>query len=80
MAAGEPIRPRAAVVRIFDADQSEVIEKIKRYAKQRSGSEGPTGWRNYTTTRNYLRFVSHEIIREMLTQEQERLVAEARGE
>jgi len=80
MAPGEPIRPRAAVVRIYDADQSEVVEKIKRYAKKRSGSERPTGWRNYITTRNYLRFVSHEIIEEMLTQERERLVAQARGE
>ena len=80
MAPGEPIRPRAAVVRLYDAAQSEVIEKIKRYAKKRNGLEGPTGWRRYITTRNYLRFVSHEIIGEMLAQERERLVAEARGE
>ena len=80
MAPGEPIRPRAAVVRIYDADQTEVVEKIKRYAKQRSGSERPAGWRNYITTRNYLRFVSYEIIGEMLAQERERLVAQARGE
>jgi len=80
MLPGEPIRPRAAVVRIYDADQREVIEKIKRFAKKRSGSERPAGWRNYITTRNYLRFVSHEIIKEMLAQERERLVAETRGE
>jgi hypothetical protein len=80
MAPGEPIRPRIAVVRIYDADQTEVIEKIKRYAKKRSGTERPAGWRNYITTRNYLRFVSHEIIKEMLAQERERPPAQARGE
>jgi hypothetical protein len=80
MVPGEAIRPRVAVVRIYDADQTEVIEKIKHYAKKRSGLDRPIGWRNYTTSRKYLRFVSHEIIREMLIQEQERLEAEARGE
>ncbi len=80
MVPGEPVRPRAAVVRIYDADQTEVVEKIKRYAKHRSGSERPAGWRHYITTRNYLRFVSYEIIDEMLAQEREHLVAQARGE
>jgi len=80
MAPGEPIRPQGAVVRIYDADQTDVIENIKQYAKKRSGSERPTGWRNYTTTRNYLRFVSHEIIGEILAQERNRLEAQTRGE
>lgn len=80
MVPGEAIRPRAAVVRIYDADQTEVIEKIKRYAKKRSGSRRPAQWRNYITTRNYLRFVSYEIITEMLAQELGPLWVESRGE
>lgn len=80
MVPGEAVRPQAAVVRIYDADQDEVIENIKRYAEKRSGSKRPAKWRNYITTRNYLRFVSYEIITEMLALELGPLWVEARGE
>lgn len=71
--APQPMRPRAAVVRIFDADREEVVERIKKYAESRSGHQSPTGWKTYTTSKNYLRFVAHEIIGELLAQEDIRL-------
>ncbi|MBN1846273.1 MAG: hypothetical protein JW810_11360 [Sedimentisphaerales bacterium] len=80
MTAGQTIRPQAGVVRIFDADQEEVIERIRAYARDRAGQERPFGWKRYMTTRNYLRFVSHEIIGELLAQERTRLNEKAQGE
>ena len=70
---GQYMQPRAAVVRILDADRDEVIKRIKQYAEKRSGRKSPTGWQTYTTSRNYLRFVAHEIIGELLAQERFRL-------
>jgi hypothetical protein len=66
---GRPIEPRAAVSRIYDADESSVIERIKAYARGREGADRPYRWQTYTTSRNFLRFVSHEIIGELLAQE-----------
>jgi len=78
LAPGRPIRPRNAVVRIYDADQEEVVKRIKEYARSREGKGRPYRWETYTTSRNYLRFVSHEIIGELLAQE--RALVEGAGQ
>ena len=72
----EPIRPTARVTRILDADESPVVERLKRYADGRGGQDRPYGWKLYTTRQNYLRFVSHEIITELMAKERQRLSAE----
>ena len=74
------VKPRAAVVRIIDADQEKVIERIKLYAADRTGNTSPTGWKTYLTSRKYLRFAAHEIIGEMLAQEQQWIKAQKLGE
>ena len=71
----KPYQARAAVTRIFDADQNTVVEKIKAYAANRGGKDRPTSWKTYTTRRNYIRFVSYEIIRELLENEKNWLAA-----
>lgn len=73
MPGGVPIRPEAMVVRIFDADRKEVIARIKKYTRHRQADTTPSGWKKFLTSRNYLRFVCHEMIGELLAQEQKRL-------
>ncbi len=79
---GKPtsLEPQSGVARIFDADQDAVIERIKRYARDRSGKRSPTGWKTYLTTRKYLQFVSHEVIGELLAQEARCLQKKNSGE
>ena len=73
----EMIRPRATVVRLIDSDTDDVIDRLKTYAVNRAGKARSMGWRYYTTSRNYLGFVSHEIIGELLELEQRRLFDES---
>jgi len=75
LSALRPLQARAGVTRIIDADQDQVVQRIKQYAKDRTGSDRPTKWRTYITRRNFLRFVSHEIIGELLAREQNWLSA-----
>ncbi len=69
----EEMRPIAQVVTIVDAGDKDVIERIKLYANERA-KEATASWREpwqrYTTSRNYLRFVSHEVISELFMRRQ----------
>ena len=67
-----PLRPSAGVVRIIDARQNATIRRIKKYARQSNAGATPYGWKKYTTRLNYLRFVAHEIIGELLAQQESR--------
>ena len=69
--AGKTMLPRVGVVRIFDADHNDVIDRLKQYAADRTGNDRPSGWETYLTSRRYLRFVSHEVIGEMLALERD---------
>jgi len=75
-----PVTPLAMVIQIVDARQDRVVQRLKEYAKNRNNDPTPLAWKRYTTQRNYLRFVSHEIIGELLAQEQARLFARKKGE
>ena len=68
----EPIPAQAEITRIFDASQDRIIEKIKAYAESRYDELSPMGWKKYKTQRLYFRFVSHEIIGELMAREKVR--------
>ena len=74
MTGAEPIRPVQSVMRIIDADDEAVIQRLKEYARTRVGDAGPSGWRKYKGSREYLGFVAHEIIGELLAKERDRLL------
>ncbi len=76
---GPELRPRAGLARIIDADQKDVVERLKKYAQSRTGQQRPASWRSYTTQRNYLRFVAHEIIGELIDQEKNWLKTQELG-
>ena len=74
MGTAEKMRPQSMVVKLVDAAEKETVERIKQYATSRTGEQKPYGWKRYTTQRNFLGFVSHELIWEMLSQERARLL------
>ena len=80
LASTQPVTPQAMAIQIVDARQDQVVQRLREYAKNRKQDPTPLGWKRYTTQRNYLRFVSHEIIGELLAQEQGRLFARQQGE
>ena len=69
------IRPQAMVQEVYDAGQDQVVERIKLYDRNRDQGPAPLSWQRNMLQRNYLRFVSHEVINELLTQERDRQVA-----
>ncbi len=71
--AGAPIKPRAMVVRIFDAGNEETRRRIQEFSRQRGAKDSPYTWRIWTTRRNYIRFVCHEMTGELLAREKERI-------
>jgi hypothetical protein len=71
--AAKMIRPTAMVVKIFDSRQNDVKKQIERFARSRTDSKTPYGWKHYMKRRNYLRFVSYEMIGELLSQEKLRM-------
>lgn len=73
MVGDESVKPVQMVVRIFDADKLEVIKRLKSYARSRAGAEKPLSWERYKTSREYLGFVAHESICELLAKEWDRL-------
>jgi len=75
-----PMRPEATVIRIFDASQKETEEQIKQYAQLQGEDQTPYGWRKVTLSRNYLRFVSYEIIGELLAQQRKGLTTATPGD
>jgi hypothetical protein len=62
------MRPSVMAVRIFDSRQKDVQMRIEQYVRGRAETNAPYGWKWYTTRRNYLRFVSYEMIGELLAQ------------
>ena len=81
LAPASPVKPLAMAIQIIDARQDIVVQRLKEYAKNRNNNDtAPLAWKRYTTQRNYLRFVSHEIIGELLAQEQARLFARRKGD
>jgi len=70
-----PIRPQAMVQGVYDASQDQVIERMKLYDRNRDQGQTPLSYRRHMLQRNYLRFVSHEVIGELFNQERERLLA-----
>lgn len=77
-----PLAPnydRHGLARILDADQKDVVERLKKYAQTRTGQQRPARWQSYTTQRNYLRFVAHEIIGELIAQEKNWLMTQKLG-
>ncbi len=73
MPAGMPMKPRAEVVRIFDAGKTEVIDRVKKYHRGRDADPSPSGWEKCLTSTIYPSFVCHEMIDELLAQESSRL-------
>lgn len=64
----EQMQPIAQVIRVVDAGTRDVIERLKIYANRHMKDEVSSWrepWQRYTTSRNYLRFVSHEVIGEL---------------
>ena len=59
------IAAQAQTVKVYDANQDDVIDAIKKYAKARSVQASPLGWKKYMTQSNYMRFVSRQIIAEL---------------
>ena len=68
----EPVQAQSEVTRIYDASQAGVIEKIKAYAESRPDDLSAMGWKKYKTQRLFLRFVSYEIIGELMAIEDAR--------
>ena len=65
--------PQTAIIRVFDASNIETIERIKDYAEKHNEEKTPYEWKIHLTQRRYLRFVSHEIIGELLALERDRV-------
>ena len=80
LGSSSPIKLLAMATQIVDARQDRVVQRLKNYANSRNNDPTPLAWKRYTTQRNYLRFVSHELIGELLAQEQARLFARNKGE
>ncbi len=76
----DPINKGLRVVRVLDADNEKVVARIKEYARCYSDKGNPWDWEKYLTSRNYLRFVSHEIIGEMLAIQKGLLVGVSDGD
>ncbi len=68
----DPVQARAQVSRVFDASQVAVVERLKEYADQQELDHSPMGWKKIKTQRPFLRFVSHEVIGELLDAERAR--------
>jgi len=75
-----PMRPEATIIRIFDASQNQTVEQIKQYAELQGEDQTPYGWRKVTLSRNYLRFVSYEMIGELLAQQRKGLTTTTPGD
>lgn len=67
------LKPTTMVIRIMDAGDNDVIERIKQYAREKGAMKSPSGWETYKTSRNYLKFVSHEVIGELLALQKTKL-------
>ena len=68
--------PQTTVIRVYDAGQITTVERMKEYAAKHSEDKTPFGWKIYMTQRRYLRFVSYEIIGELLALERARVGAD----
>ena len=68
-----PISPQSMLVKILDAGQSDVVKRIKKYANSRQTDKTPYKWKKFIAGRNFLRFVCHEMIGQLLTVEHLRI-------
>ncbi len=70
---GARLEPSATVVRIYDAQQDDVVIRLKDFSRSRRLQNTPLDWKKYTTSRNYISFTCHEMIGELLAKERRRL-------
>ena len=76
----QKFEPQAIVIRVFDAGKRETVQRIKRYAMEHNEDKTPFGWKIHMTQRRYLRFVSHEMIGELLALERARVGVQQSGD
>jgi len=63
----EQLRPWAQTQRTFHAEHDDVRCDVRRYAKTRSASEGPYGWKKYLASQTwYLRFCCNAVIADLM--------------
>lgn len=69
-------QPVNHVAAYLDAGHGDVLTRLQRYAKGRSGHDSPAGWRRYLLSMDlYSEFASHELMRRLFAAEWERLTA-----
>lgn len=66
--------PKSQVLRIYNSRDRRTVDEVKQFAKERGTGTSPYEWELYLRTQtDYLRFVSHRAIRELLEQEMDRI-------
>jgi len=66
--------PKNQIQRIYNARSEEIVSEVKAFAKQRGATSSPYGWEFYLRSQqDYLRFVFHQAICELLTKEAARV-------
>lgn len=66
--------PKSQVQRRYDGRDDETINKVKQFARERGTGHSPYGWEVYVRTQqDYLRFVCHEAISELMEREKDRM-------
>ena len=71
--AARPVKAQNELTRVFDAGDERVVERMKTYVHRKHVDASPMGWRKIKTQRPFLRFVSYEVIGELLEQENRRV-------
>ncbi len=70
----QPVNHAAAYL---DAGHGDILSRLQRYAKGRSGEDSPAGWRRYLLSMDlYSEFASHELMRRLFKAEWERLMTD----
>ncbi len=60
-------RVLAQTQRRMDASHMDVVEDVRRYARQRSADDSPYGWRRYVVSQqHYIQFCCHTAIKGLL--------------
>ncbi len=73
-------RVLAQTQRRVDASHADVVEEIRRYARQRSANNSPYGWRQYMVSQqHFIQFCCHAAIRGLLDEQGWPVVAGGRG-
>lgn len=75
-----PPQPVAQAGGVFDAANGNVRHDLRRYAHGRAPADSPAGWRRYLlSTDLYSEFVSHQLVRQLLGAERQRLQPSPQG-